>query len=191
MTLALNAGDLWTGGLETVVTTIRWGLLYMIHSPDIQRKIHDELDEKIGQRTLELIDRQQTPYLHATLDELQRIVNVLPWNIPHSVNRDITVCGQKIKSGLTIMPQIGCVHFDKRLFPDPERFDPTRFLDKAGRYSSSTTFMPFGAGKRACLGESLARMELYIVFGSLLQNFKFECDPKSLHNLLILLININ
>jgi cytochrome P450 len=180
MTLALNAGDLWTGGLETVVTTVRWGILYMIHHPDIQTKIQQELDDKIGHKPIELGYRQQTPYFHATLDELQRIVNVLPWNIPHAVNTDVVICGHKIKSGLTIMPQIGCVNFDERLFPDPEQFIPTRFLDESGCYRPLSHFIPFGVGKRACLGESLARVELYLVFGALLQNFTFEVDPQGL-----------
>lgn len=76
------------------------------------------------------------------------------------------------------MPQIGCIHFDGHLFPNPEQFDPSRFIDDNGSYRSSSNFIPFGIGKRACLGESLARMELYLVFGSLLQNFTFKVDPR-------------
>lgn len=178
MTLTINSGDLWTGGLETVVTTIRWGILHMVHNPGIQRKIQQELDEKVGHKPLELIHRQQTPYFHATIDELQRIANVLPWNIPHTLNKDTVICGQRIKAGVTVMPQIGCVHFDEHMFPNPECFNPSRFLDDQGNYQPSNNLIPFSVGKRACLGESLARMELYLVFGTLLQNFTFEVDPK-------------
>ena len=106
MTLTINSGDLWTGGLETVVTTVRWGILYMIHNPAIQHKIQQELNETIGQKPLELIHRQQTPYFHATIDELQRIVNVLPWNIPHALSKETVICGRRIKAGVTVMPQI-------------------------------------------------------------------------------------
>ncbi|KAI6222606.1 (pine wood nematode) hypothetical protein [Aphelenchoides besseyi] len=176
-TLVLNAGDLWTGGLETVVTTVRWGILYMIHHPDIQTCCQRELDQVVGELPLTLAHRNRTPYLHAVLDELQRIVNVLPWNIPHCVNKDVVVC-----AGTTVMPQLGAINFDDRIFPNPEEFDPTRFLNPfSGDYVPSPFFLPFGMGrsesKRACLGESLARQELYLVFGTLLKDFVFEVDP--------------
>lgn len=120
----------------------------MVHYPEIQFKVQQEIDEKVGLKPLELGHRQSTPYFHAMLDELQRIVNVLPWNIPHSVDKDVIICGQRINAGLTIMPQIGCINFDERLFPNPEQFDPDRFLDKAGNYCPSQNFIPFGVGKR-------------------------------------------
>ncbi|KAI6239502.1 (pine wood nematode) hypothetical protein [Aphelenchoides fujianensis] len=153
-TLALNAGDLWTGGLETVVTTVRWGILFLIHHPDIQAKCQAEVDEVAGREPLTLAHRNRTPFLHATMDELQRMVNVLPWNIPHCVEKDVMVGQHFIRAGTTVMPQLGAVMFDERVFPQPERFDPERFMSRDKHaYVPHPSFIPFGLGKRACLGK--------------------------------------
>uniref|UniRef100_A0A914QVE0 Cytochrome P450 n=1 Tax=Panagrolaimus davidi TaxID=227884 RepID=A0A914QVE0_9BILA len=71
------------------------------------------------------------------------------------------------------MPQIGVIHFNEENFPNAEEFNPERFLNENGEYKPNKKFIPFGMGKRACLGESLARMELFLIFVSLLQNFSF------------------
>ncbi len=75
------------------------------------------------------------------------------------------------------MPQFGVVHFDTRLFADPHRFDPEHFLDAHGQPTKIDEFNPFGIGKRACLGENLAAMELFLIFTTLMQHFRFDvCD---------------
>uniref|UniRef100_A0A915D0F2 Uncharacterized protein n=1 Tax=Ditylenchus dipsaci TaxID=166011 RepID=A0A915D0F2_9BILA len=98
---------------------------------------------------------------------------------------NMTIAGKQIPAGTTIMPQIGAVLYDEHLFPDPDTFKPERFIDKVkNTYAPSKYLKPFGVGKRACLGESLARMELSIVFASMIQNFNFEAvDPACLPSL--------
>ncbi|CAD5235021.1 unnamed protein product [Bursaphelenchus xylophilus] len=175
---AINSGDLWTGGLETVVTTIRWAIIYFIHYPAVQKKIQAELDTVVGRRPLTLADRQHTPYFHAAMDEIQRIVNVLPWHIPHTCDKEVSVCGVLIPKDSIIMPQPGAVFFDPKIFPDPYTLRPERFLDKTGNYKPHPDLNAFGLGKRACPGEALARVELYLVLGSMLQDLEFRADPR-------------
>lgn len=95
----MNAGDLWTGGLETVVTTLRWALIYFVHYPRVQKRVQAELDAVVGRRPLSLADRPNTPYFRATLDELQRLVNVLPWHIPHTAEKEV---GKTRRPGCTL-----------------------------------------------------------------------------------------
>lgn len=83
------AGDLWTGGLETVVTTLTWAILYLIHYPTVQKNLHLEIDQVLNDQPFTMSDRNRLPYLRATIDELQRIVNVLPWHIPHAPNQNV------------------------------------------------------------------------------------------------------
>lgn len=72
------------------------------------------------------------------------------------------------------MPQIGAINFNDEIFPNPEKFCPERFLNlETGEYKSFEFLNPFGIGKRTCLGENLARMELFVTFTALLQNFHF------------------
>uniref|UniRef100_A0A915D9K0 Unspecific monooxygenase n=1 Tax=Ditylenchus dipsaci TaxID=166011 RepID=A0A915D9K0_9BILA len=90
-TLAVDTGDLWTGGMETVVTTLTWAVLYLIHYPEVQAKLQRELDEQLADKPFSMNDRSRLPYMCATIDELQRIVNVLPWHIPHANTKQVSL----------------------------------------------------------------------------------------------------
>ncbi|TKR77612.1 hypothetical protein L596_018547 [Steinernema carpocapsae] len=173
LTLALNAGDLWTGGMETTVTTLRWMIAYLIHYPGIQRELFEEIRSVIGPRRVTTADRIKMPKIRAAIDEIQRIVNVLPWHIPHTVRETVVVRGYTIPVGTTIMPQPGAVAHNPLLFSQPEHFRIGRFLDEEGSYKQREEFTPFGLGKRQCLGEGLARAELFLILVSLLQHFEF------------------
>ncbi|EFO25368.1 cytochrome P450 [Loa loa] len=174
ITLALNSGDLWTGGMETTVTTLRWAIIYLIHNPDIQKLVHDEIDKNLGTRTVYWADRTTMHYTLAVIYEVQRIINVLPWHIPHATTSSTTLCGYKIEKGTMIMPQIGAINFDENLYSNPEAFQPSRFLSSEGTLLNFEHLIPFGIGKRSCLGEALARTELFIILTNLLQNFEFS-----------------
>uniref|UniRef100_A0A8R1XRW5 Cytochrome P450 n=1 Tax=Onchocerca volvulus TaxID=6282 RepID=A0A8R1XRW5_ONCVO len=174
ITLALNSGDLWTGGMETTVTTLRWVIIYLIHNPDVQKLMHDEIDKNLGTRMVCWADRTCMHYTLAVICEVQRIINVLPWHILHATTCNTTLSGYKIQKGTVIMPQIGAINFDENLYPNAEIFQPTRFLNSEGTLLNFEYFMPFGIGKRSCLGEALARTELFIILTTLLQNFEFS-----------------
>ncbi|KAM3719412.1 3-ketosteroid oxygenase [Dirofilaria immitis] len=174
ITLALSSGDLWTGGMETTVTTLRWVIIYLIHNPDVQKLVHDEIDKNLGTRMVCWADRTIMHYTLAVICEVQRIINVLPWHIPHSTTCNTTLYGYKIQKGTVIMPQIGAINFDENLYPNAEIFQPSRFLNNEGTLLNFEHFIPFGIGKRSCLGEALARTELFIILTTLLQNFEFS-----------------
>uniref|UniRef100_A0A914VHD7 Uncharacterized protein n=1 Tax=Plectus sambesii TaxID=2011161 RepID=A0A914VHD7_9BILA len=176
-TLAINVGDLWTGGMETTLTTLRWGILYLIRYPEVQAKVYREIRSELGTTPVCMADKARMPYMSATLNEIQRIINILPWNIQHSTLNDTVLSGHKIRQGTTIMAQIAAVHVDPDVFPEPFEFRPQRFLDKSGQLIKIEEFNPFGLGKRSCLGESLARMELFLIFTTLMQHFRFACVP--------------
>lgn len=70
-----------------------------------------------------------------------------------------------------MVPLLHAVHMDPMLWDHPEKFDPSRFLDSNGKVSKPEYFIPFGVGRRMCLGEVLARMELFLFFSSMLHTF--------------------
>lgn len=86
---------------------------------------------------------------------------------------DVSVAGFQLPKGTTVLPQYGTVQFDPKYFSKPETFDPERFLDSEGMFKKSPELNPFGMGKRTCLGENLARYELFLIFTTLLQKYEF------------------
>ncbi|MCP9261694.1 hypothetical protein DINM_005030 [Dirofilaria immitis] len=167
ITLALSSGDLWTGGMETTVTTLRWVIIYLIHNPDVQKLVHDEIDKNLGTRMVCWADRTIMHYTLAVICEVQRIINVLPWHIPHSTTCNTTLYGYKIQKGTVIMPQIGAINFDENLYPNAEIFQPSRFLN-------NEAFHTVWYREAIVFGEALARTELFIILTTLLQNFEFS-----------------
>ncbi|KAL6736123.1 hypothetical protein Aduo_006509 [Ancylostoma duodenale] len=173
-TLALASGDLWTGGMETTVTTLRWGFAYLLYHPTVQKKCYDEIYKVFGDEQPCYARRKQLPYVEATLAELQRVTNVLPWAIPHRTMEDVELMGFRLPKGTVILPQYGTVHYDAHYYPEPEKFRPERFLDEDGYFKKRPELNPFGMGKRTCLGENLARYELFLLFTTLLQKYEFR-----------------
>ncbi|XP_075197730.1 putative inactive cytochrome P450 2G1, partial [Anomaloglossus baeobatrachus] len=87
--------------------------------------------------------------------------------------RDVTFRGYFIPKGATVITLIHSALRDKDYFEKPEEFYPEHFLDSAGNFKKNEAFIPFSIGKRSCAGETLAKMEIFIFFTSLLQNFTF------------------
>jgi 26-hydroxylase len=84
---------------------------------------------------------------------------------------DETLNGYKIPAGCHVIPLINTVHMDPNLWENPEVFNPSRFLDAAGNVQKPEFFIPFGVGRRMCLGNVLARMELFMFFTAMMHNF--------------------
>jgi len=114
------------------------------------------------------------PYTEATLMEVHRIASIVPLSLFHKTSKDTTLGGYFIPKGSSIMPHLWNVHYDPEYFPEPEVFKPERFLTDDRKVKRCDQLIPFSIGKRQCIGESLARMELFLYFTSMLQRFSFE-----------------
>ncbi|XP_002740620.1 cytochrome P450 2U1-like [Saccoglossus kowalevskii] len=165
--------DLFVAGTETTTTTLLWGLLYMVTYPDIQKKIHAELDDNVGHDRLPCLeDKRKLPYLEATIMEIQRMANVAALS-RHCTTRDTEFHDYVIPQGTLVYLNIWSAHFDQKHWKEPYKFQPERFIGDDGKVVKQDAFIPFGTGRRICLGEQLAKMELFLFFSALLQQFKF------------------
>ncbi|XP_074491645.1 cytochrome P450 2J2-like isoform X2 [Sebastes fasciatus] len=176
--LAMCSYDLFGAGTETTSITLRWALLYMAKYADIQEKVQAEIDRVIGRsRQPSMEDRASLPYTDAVIHEIQRMGNIVPLSVPHVTNRDIQLGGYTIPKGVTVIPNLTSVHFDKNEWETPDTFNPGHFLNEEGKFVKRAAFIPFSAGKRVCLGRNLARMELFLLFTSFMQRFTFSMPP--------------
>ncbi|TMS35705.1 hypothetical protein L596_003048 [Steinernema carpocapsae] len=165
--------DLWIAGMETTINTLSYGLICILHNPEVQERLHEELNSVVGSdRLITVDDRSRLPYLSAVINETQRCANVLAQNLFHKTTRDVVIEGHSIPKGTCIIPQISCVLLDPTVFSEPEKFKPQRFLTKENKVIKYEELVPFSIGKRQCLGEALARMELFLIMGNLFNRYK-------------------
>uniref|UniRef100_A0A3B5ASQ2 Cytochrome P450, family 2, subfamily AD, polypeptide 6 n=1 Tax=Stegastes partitus TaxID=144197 RepID=A0A3B5ASQ2_9TELE len=177
-TLLVCTLDLIEAGTETAATTLRWALVYMMNYPEIQEKVQAEIDRVIGQsRQPTMADRPNMPYAEAVIHETQRLGNIVPFGFPKMASKDTTLGEYFIPKGTSITTALSSVLFDKNEWVTPDVFNPEHFLDSKGQFLRRDAFLPFSAGKRVCIGEPLARKELFLFFTSLLQRFTFSPVP--------------
>uniref|UniRef100_A0A3Q1I3B2 Cytochrome P450, family 2, subfamily Y, polypeptide 3 n=2 Tax=Anabas testudineus TaxID=64144 RepID=A0A3Q1I3B2_ANATE len=174
--LVFTVLNLFLAGTETTSSTIRYALNVLVKYPDIQEKMQQEIDTVIGrERCPNMEDRKSLPFTDAVIHEVQRFLDLTPFSVPHYALKDISFRGYTIPKDTVILPLLHSVLKDKKQWSTPWSFNPQHFLDQNSNFKKNPAFLPFSAGKRACAGEALARMELFIFLVSLLQHFTFSC----------------
>ncbi|XP_075978468.1 farnesoate epoxidase-like isoform X2 [Anticarsia gemmatalis] len=172
--------DLLEAGMETVSNTAVFMLLHIVRNDDVQKLLHDEIDDVIGtQRTPSLADRARMVYTEAVLLESLRISSVAALGIPHMALEDAQLGNYLIPKGTLLLLAMHDLHNGNH-WNDPTAFRPERFITKDGNLMQDEWLMPFGTGKRRCIGEGLARSELFMFLTHLLQKFRIklpEGDP--------------
>ncbi|XP_048017997.1 cytochrome P450 2M1-like [Megalobrama amblycephala] len=167
--------NLISAGTESTSSTIRHALLLMMKHPDVQERVQREIDEVVGKdRWPSIEDRQKLPYTDAVIHEVQRSMDFAPIAIPHKMMCDTEYNGYVIPKGTMVFPLLSSVLIDPKRWKNPNCFDPENFLNEEGQFMKNDAFVAFGMGKRVCLGEALARTELFLFFTSLLQHFTFK-----------------
>jgi len=169
--------DLFSAGTETSTSTIRWMLMYLIKFPDIQEKIHQEIDTVLGRHQTPRLTTQ-LPYVSAVIQETYRIKTMVPLGLPRRTTEDVDIMGYHIPKNTQVIANLWQVHNDPRFWPDPDRFDPGRHLGEDGNFIKSSKVIPFSIGPRNCLGEHLARNEIFLLFVTLMQKFQVCGNPE-------------
>ncbi|KAK7497845.1 hypothetical protein BaRGS_00010979 [Batillaria attramentaria] len=181
--------------MDTVITayltsreTLLDLFLYLLHFPEVMRRIQKEVDHAIGQRMPRIEDRGNLPYTEAAILEVLRHSSFIPLGIPHECRDDVTVDDVHISKGSMLFANTWVCHHDPEVWGDPGIFRPERFLDDVtGQVLPAThplrqNLLSFGAGKRSCPGENFARTRVFLYVTTLLQ--KFDILPPAEHELL-------
>ncbi|XP_032080807.1 cytochrome P450 2J5-like [Thamnophis elegans] len=169
------AGDLFITGTDTTSSTLQWALLLMATHLDIQDKVYKEIENVLEpSHSICYGDRKNLPYTNAVIHEILRRKFITYFGAPRKCVKDFYFNGFLIPKGAMILPDLRSVLFDPEQWETPEKFNPNHFLDKDGHFVTKEAFMPFGAGVRSCLGELFARIQIFIIFTSLLRAFRLQ-----------------
>ena len=169
---------LFGAGFETVSTTLKWAILYMTAYPEVQRKVQFEIDTIVGNcRSVTVADKARLHYTQATILETLRASCIAHLAIPRSTLTETKINGFDIDKDTVIIMNLHSISHDASLWENPEEFKPERHLDTNGMLDKRSPVVQFGLGRRRCVGEHLARNELFLYFSLLLQRLTFE-KPK-------------
>ncbi|KAK2509925.1 hypothetical protein MC885_015815 [Smutsia gigantea] len=175
--ILMTVADIFGAGVETTTSLVKWTVAFLLHHPQMKKKIQDEIDQNVGfSRTPTISDRNHLLLLEATIREVLRIRPVAAMLIPHKALVDTSIGEFAIDKGTSVVINLWALHHSEKEWHQPDQFMPERFLDPMGSQLISPTFsyLPFGAGPRSCLGEILARQVVFLFMAWLLQRFDLE-----------------
>jgi cytochrome P450 len=161
-------------GHETTANGMSWLWYLLAVNPDARDRMLAEVDDALGGRRPSAEDLSRLPWTTACVQESQRYFSAV-WMMGREAIEDDIIDGHHIREGTTVLIPIHQIHHDERWWPDPETFDPNRFLGDHDRPRSA--YLPFGGGRRICIGQSFALMEMVLMAAIMSQRFTFDVAP--------------
>ncbi|KAF8406324.1 hypothetical protein HHK36_008410 [Tetracentron sinense] len=172
--------DLFLLGVDSTSTTIAWALAFLIHNPQIQHKLYEEVGRS-GSGTISIEEVTKLQYLNAVVMETMRMKPIAPLGVPHKAARDSNIMRTKVVGGSTVVVNLYALLHDPTVWAEPHRFMPERFLTslKNGNDGSlveaiERSFLPFGAGRRVCAGMEVAKLQAGLTIAHLVNDFHWS-----------------
>ncbi len=159
---------LLVAGHETTATSLSWAMHRLSIHADVLRRVQAELDGVFGDGPIDPDRVRELPYLEAVCKEVMRLHPVIP-GVGRALKVKTRIAGRELPAGVMIGCSIYLVHLHPDIWPDPDRFDPTRFIDAK---PSPYTYFPFGGGLRRCIGEAFAMYEMRVVLATVLKTLE-------------------
>lgn len=167
--IAVEIAGMIIGGHETTAAALAWTFALVSGHPDIERRLIDEVDA-LGGKPVTVADMARLPLARACFDEAQRLQGGLVIN-PKTALVDDEMGGYRIAAGTTILYSSLAMQRDPRFWPEPDRYNPDRFLNNE---ADLRAFVPFGRGQRLCLGMRMAYIEAVLTIATAYQRYRFE-----------------
>ncbi|KZS84962.1 cytochrome [Mycobacterium persicum] len=162
-------------GHETTANAMSWFWYLMALHPDARERMIAEVDDALGTSRPTADDLGKLPWTTACLQESQRYFSSV-WVLARKAVADDVIGGHHIRRGTTVVIPIHHIHHDPRWWPDPEKFDPERFLGLGAKDRPRSAYLPFGGGRRICIGQSFALMEMVLTAAIMSQRFAFDLE---------------
>ena len=176
--LLISMFDLFIAGSETTSTQMEWIIYCLAKYPEVQEKLQQEIDRVIGERPPAIHDRTSLTYAEAVVIEVCRYATLVPLGLPHSTIEECEIIGYRIPKNTIVLGNLYSAHHSRATWGDPEVFRPERFLDEDGKIMKNEAMVPFSWGKRSCIGETLARQQMFLYTVSILQKYSIQALGK-------------
>lgn len=176
--IAAEVATFVLAGHETTSDALAWTLALLSAHPAARSRLEQEADEVLGGQPPQAADMARLPWTAATFREALRLYPPA-WTIQRDALAGDTVAGVPVAAGDTVSVSPYLIHRNPEFWPDPAGFDPRPFLPGAElphRYA----WIPFGGGKRACIGQAFAEQEAVLTLASIAQRYRFELPPSGL-----------
>ena len=171
--LEMILADMIFVGTESTLTALAWIIVYLLHWSEYEDELlNDILKNTDTGRYPGLKDQQKLHFVQAFIHEAFRFSSLIPINAPHKTTLDEKFCSYSFPKGTTVFYNIWAIHNQEDVFENPLKFNPHRWLDNNGYFQKSKSYLMFSAGHRACLGEYLARSEIFLFVTRLIRDFK-------------------
>ncbi|KAK3446794.1 hypothetical protein EUGRSUZ_A02421 [Eucalyptus grandis] len=176
--------DLLIAGVDTTSASMQWAIIELLKHPHTLRKLREEIDTAVGStRLVNESDVPNLPYLQAVVKETLRLHNPGPM-LRRKCNSDCEINGYDIKAGTNILVNAYAIMHDPGTWEDPDEFVPERFMagDRDDHHmelkGQDFHFLPFGSGRRACIGAAHATIVMHTTIGGLIQCFDLKGAEK-------------
>jgi cytochrome P450 len=160
-------------GHETTANALSWLWYLLAQNPEARDRLHAEVDRVLGDRRPVAADAAALEWTTACVHEALRLYPPA-WILEREAIADDEVGGHPIPRGATVHLSVYSAHRDPRWWPEPDRFDPERFIDGAERERPRGAYLPFGAGRRVCIGQSFALLEATLVAAAVAQRYQLD-----------------
>ncbi len=171
-----EALTIFLAGHETPAVALTWTGYLLSQHPEVEAKLHRELDTVLQGRLPGIDDLPSLRYTEMVLSESMRLYPPA-WAIGRMATKPYEAGGYAIPPGSVVMMAPYVTHRDARWYPDPERFDPERWIPDEKAKRPKFSYFPFGGGARVCIGESFAWMEGILLLSAIAQRWRFELVP--------------
>jgi cytochrome P450 len=171
-----EALTLFLAGHETTAQALTWSWYLLSQNPECERKMHEEIQRVLGDREPSFEDLPQLRYTEMVLAESMRLYPPA-WGVGRKAIEACEIGGYELPKGGVVIMSPYVMHRDPRWFPEPDRFDPERWIPEARDARPKFSYFPFGGGSRLCIGERFAWMEGALVLATIAQKWRLRLVP--------------